>query len=144
MGGTRGTSLPERNGKSMAKVLLYNFTDEKRRQTVKALLLRFAIPCREVRPLEQFYPLETLLETNDLPAPEGGPEKNKPFSDEMLVMHALSPAQFNGLLDGMRLAGVRVPLKAVVTPHNVRWSSRRLYGELRIEQEALRAGGGAK
>ncbi len=128
----------------MAKVLLYNFTDEKRRRAVKALLFRFAIPCREVSPEAQAYPIGALLEPNDLPHPEGQAEEIEPFSDEMLVMHALSPRQFNGLLDGMRQAGVRVPLKAVVTPHNIGWSSRRLYGELRMEQEALRAGGGAK
>ena len=128
----------------MAKVLLYNFTDEKRRRAVKALLLRFAIPCREVSPEAQAYSIGTLLERNDLPLPENQSEEIEPFSDEMLVMQALSPRQFNGLLDGMRQGGVWVPLKAVVTPHNIGWSSRRLYGELRMEQEALRAGGGAR
>ena len=98
----------------MARVLLYNFADEERRRAVKALLFRFSVPCREV-------PAES------------------PFADEMLVMHGLSKRQFNGLLDGLRQAGVQVLLKAVVTPHNVGWSANQLYAEILAEHEAMRA-----
>lgn len=119
----------------MARVLLYNFADEKRRRAVKSLLFRFSIPCREVPAEEQHRPLGALL---DLEAFEAGAEEEESaFGDEMLVMHDLSRRQFNGLLDGMKQAGVQVPLKAVVTPCNMGWSGARLHRELRAEHEAM-------
>ena len=45
-------------------------------------------------------------------------------------MHGLAPRQFHGLVDGLRQQGVIVPLKAVVTPHNIQWTSARLHREL--------------
>lgn len=119
----------------MARVLLYNFADEKRRRAVKALLFRFSIPCREVPAEEQHRPLGTLLELEGYEA--DAEEADSAFGDEMLVMHDLSRRQFNGLLDGMKQAGVQVPLKAVVTPHNVGWSGARLLRELCAEHEAM-------
>ena len=127
----------------MARVLLYNFTEEKRRRTVKALLFRFSIPCREVPPEEQHLPLGSVLGLEGFGTGADGAES--PFTDEMMVMHGLSKRQFSGLLDGMKQAGVQVPLKAVVTSHNVGWSGQRLYREIRAEHEfmARRTEGGA-
>ncbi len=60
------------------------------------------------------------------------------FSDPMLVMcHMLSP-QLDAFLQGMRDADIpRVPLKAVLTPSNITWSSRQLRDELAREHEAF-------
>ena len=119
----------------MGRVLMYNFADEKRRRAVKALLFRFSIPCREVPAEEQHHPLGAVLELEGFEA--GEEEEENAFRDEMLVMHDLSRRQFNGLLGGMKQAGVQVPLKAVVTAHNVGWSGARLCRELRAEHEAM-------
>ena len=118
----------------MARVLLYNFRNEARRKKVKALLFRLALPSREVEPEEQGYPLGTLLgEPGEMP----GEAADEPFTEEMLVMHGLAPRQFHGLVDGLRQQGVIVPLKAVVTPHNIQWTSARLHRELRLEHAAM-------
>ena len=45
----------------MARVLLYNFSDDVRRKKVKALLFRLAVPSREIPPEEQDHPLGYLL-----------------------------------------------------------------------------------
>ena len=148
----------------MARVLLYNFRNEARRKKLKALLFRLALPSREVEPEEQGYPLGTLLGASDAahgepaapettpgepaapettpgePADPGaapGEEEAEPFHEEMLVMHGLAPRQFHGLVDGLRQQGVLVPLKAVVTPHNIQWTSARLHRELRLEHAAM-------
>ena len=138
----------------MARVLLYNFRNEARRKKVKALLFRLALPSREVEPEEQGYPLGTLLGASDAahgepaapettpgePADPGaapGEEEAEPFHEEMLVMHGLAPRQFHGLVDGLRQQGVLVPLKAVVTPHNIQWTSARLHRELSAEHAAM-------
>ena len=118
----------------MARVLLYNFRNEARRKKVKALLFRLALPSREVEPEEQGYPLGILLgEPGEMP----GEAAEEPFTEEMLVMHGLAPRQFHGLVDGLRQQGVLVPLKAVVTPHNIQWTSARLHQELSAEHAAM-------
>ena len=104
---------------------------------MKALLFRFSVPCREVPAEAQGHPLGYVLGLDGFPP--GKAPAEPPFADEMLVMHGLSKRQFNGLLDGLRQAGVQVPLKAVVTPHNVGWSANQLYAEIRAEHEAMRA-----
>ncbi len=123
----------------MAKVLLFNFTQDVRRKKVKALLFRLAIPGREVQPEEQGQTIAALLgEASDREAP--GTER-EPFREEMIVMHGLAPRQFHGLLDGMKAQGIRVPLKAVVTETNLSWTACQLRKELQAEAEAIRGGG---
>lgn len=121
----------------MARVLLYNFRDEARRRKVKALLFRLALPVREVQPAEQGHSLGYLL---GLPEAAPGEAPADPFAEEMLVMHGLSPRQFSGLLDGLRQQGILIPLKAVVTPHNVHWTSVALRRELAAEHAAMTGG----
>ena len=125
----------------MARVLLYNFTEEERRRKVKAALFRAAVPAREIPAEEQDAPLGFLLGLEGFSA--GEKTSQEPFREEMIVMHALEPRQFQRFLEGLKSQGIRVPLKAVVTEHNIRWTSRRLREELKAEHEALSAGGNA-
>ena len=124
----------------MAYALLYNFTDEVRRKKVRALLFRGGIPGREVSPEEQGIPLGVLLGTGEKTSEAERTEK--PFREEMLVMHELTQRQFHFLLDGMKQQKVSVPLKAVTTPSNLDWSSARLYRELTAEHRAMTGDGG--
>ena len=119
----------------MARVLLYNFTDPERRMKVKLCLHRLGISCAEVSPEEQGHPLGLLLGL----AGYAPGEASTPFSEEMLVMHALSREQFGGLLDALRRSRVPVALKAVVTDTNIAWSSERLHRELAAEHAAMAA-----
>lgn len=131
----------------MGTVLLYNLSEPQKRMGVLMLLTRLRLRWREVGPEEQALSLGTLL---GLPGYEAvasnvteAPTTNAhiaPFSDEMLVMHELNPQQFNALLQGLRRGKTPIALKAVVTPHNVAWSSALLHRELEAERRAL--GGG--
>ncbi|MBQ9210763.1 MAG: DUF3783 domain-containing protein [Clostridia bacterium] len=125
----------------MAKVLLFNFTDEGRRKKVKAALFRNGIPSQEVPPERQGETIGALLGLAGFAEGEKGEEA--PFQEEMIVMHGLAPRQFNGFLDGLKQNGTRVALKAVVTEHNVNWSAARLYRELAEEHAAMTQGTGA-
>ena len=128
----------------MARVLLFNFTAEVRRKKVKALLFRLGIPSREVPPEEQGMTLGALLNEQGLdPGISGKEETEGRFTGEMLVMHNLTPGQFHGLLDGLKRQGVLVPLKAVTTAANLRWTAVQLHAELMAEREALQAGAAA-
>ena len=86
---------------------------------IKLCLHRLGLRCRDVAPEEQGQPLGLLLGLEGF----GPGESAAPFSEEMLVMHGLSPARFNALLDALRREGLRVALEEVVTETNVAWSS---------------------
>ena len=122
----------------MGRVLLYNFTEETRRKKVKAELFRMGLPSEEIPASAQNRILGDLLKAeNGRPAAE--PPGN-PFREEMIVLYELTPRQFHGFLDGLKRQGIRVPLKAVVTEHNINWSSLQLRDELMKEAEAMQQG----
>ena len=123
----------------MARVLLCNFTEDTRRKKVKAALFRAALPSLEVPPSGQGKVLGALLGLEGFS--ETAEEGAESFGEEMIVMHGLTPRQFHGFLDGIRAAGIRIPLKAVTTESNLGWSAARLHRELAAEREALEHGG---
>lgn len=60
------------------------------------------------------------------------------IEEEMLVMKDFSDRRLNELLMQMRKAGIpRIALKAVVTEHNVNWTFRALYKEIKEEHEQM-------
>ena len=60
------------------------------------------------------------------------------IADEVLVMHNFTSRRMDELFMGLRKAGVpRIPLKAVVTETNCRWSFYHLYEEIREEHEKM-------
>ena len=118
---------------NMGKVLLYNLKDTEKRMGVKLCLFRLGISCRDVPPEDFGHPLGYLLEQPGF-APAAAEEC---FDDEMMVLYDLPSALFNSLLDALRAARVPVALKAVVTEHNIAWSSARLHRELAAEHAAM-------
>ncbi len=75
-------------------------------------------------------PVEELLET---PAGEGYAGGELP----LLLLSGLTDRELDGVLADLRQAGAAWPYKAVVTPHNRRWSLEKLYRELEREREAV-------
>ena len=73
--------------------------------------------------------IETAAET-EKPAPAA-------MTQPMLVFCGLPNRVLDGFLADMKARKIRVPIKAVLTEHNVSWTLRALYGELRGEHAAL-------
>ena len=62
------------------------------------------------------------------------------FLPEMMIFQGLADKEVHQFLEAYRAEGIpAVDLKAVVTPQNIAWSSRRLRQELRAEHEAMTA-----
>jgi len=120
----------------MPKVLLYNIRDEGKRKKLKSMLFALRVSSREIAPEEQGMTLKDLLKGME----DAERKATIPFTDEMMVMEGLNPRTFNTLLDGMRAKGIRIPLKAVVTEHNMMWTSAELRDELVKEHEAMLQG----
>ena len=61
------------------------------------------------------------------------------IGSEMLIFCGLDSEAMDALLAALRERKLRIPLKAVVTPYNIQWSSRMLYEELKKEHESMTA-----
>ena len=121
----------------MAQVLMFNISGEKR-QKIGFAAWKLGIAVRCVPPADFAHPVGYLLGLDGF-SPAG--EAAESFEEEMLLMHALSSAQFSGFLDALRRARVPVSLKAVATEHNVDWSAAALCRELRQEHQAMKRAG---
>lgn len=62
-------------------------------------------------------------------------------AEECLIFSGFDRAELNALLESLRTSGVRIPLKAVVTAHNIGWKLDDLIAELRKEHEYMNGGG---
>ena len=119
----------------MGELLLFNIQDPEKKTAIRLTALRLGLRCREILPERQGETLEALLsgEAANPAQPEG-----ESFADELMLMHALTQAEFHELLDTMRREGKSIRLKAVVTEHNRKWTAQRLHRELCAEEEAMK------
>ncbi len=69
---------------------------------------------------------------------QAGGASSRPISEEMIVMCDFTKSQFDTLLEALKMAGLRIGLKAVETPTNQMWSGEMLQEELSREREAFR------
>lgn len=121
----------------MAQALVLTFNlPEAAFARIRALAETIDVRVEAVPPGNFALPIGALLglpvRPPDVPSEGGG------FSDPMLVMCNLDEAQFNRFLQMLREPGLpRIPLKAVLTPHNVGWNALQLHGELSREHEAM-------
>ena len=118
----------------MGELLLFNIQDPEKKTAIRLTALRLGLRCREILPERQGETLEALLTGA---AANPAQQEGEAFTDELLLMHALSQAEFHELLDTLRREGQSVRLKAVVTDHNRTWTARRLHRELCAEEQAM-------
>ena len=116
--------------------LLYNFTDKARTDKVKFIFVLMGIKIRNVPREDYLQPMGALSgavqmeRTDEVYEGEG-------FGEEMLVICNLTDAQMNRMLAYFRKEGIRIPLKAALTPTNMNWNSIELHDELVREHEAV-------
>lgn len=111
--------------------------DRAREMRLSLIALSLGISMRTAGPDAWGQPLGALCGLDRRAAGKAG----KPLG-EMLVMAFFDDGLMNRFLAALRQNGVRVPLKAVLTPHNRAWPLTRLYTELKTEAAVLEAGGG--
>ena len=118
----------------MAELLLFNIADPEKRTALRLMSLRLGLQCQEIPIEQQGRTIEELLNGT---ADESVKSAEQPFTDELMLMHALAQEEFHELLDTLRREGQSVRLKAVVTEHNRKWTARRLHRELCAEEQAM-------
>ena len=120
-------------------VLLYNCSGPQWSK-LRQIFLMLRVRIRAVEPDQYGLTLEQLLARSD--ATQTVEEE---FSDPMLVFCSISHDKLNHLLSVMNRSGLpRIPLKAMLTPTNLTWTSQQLWTELRREHEAMQAQGKQK
>ena len=127
------------------QILLYNITNEDQKKKIKALLLRLKIRARIVEKERYIEPIGRLAGM-DIDQDKDSSDRNTcetqegdmtDFSDEMLIFCFLSDGLLNQMLQGLRKAGVYIPLKAVLTPSNCMWNSYMIQREIAKEHEMM-------
>lgn len=130
-------------------ILLYNFTDKRRRNKVNTYCAMHGIRVRVVEKRSYEKPVLTLIDkeaevlfdgtsalSENVRTEDGQEVEQKDFADEMLLMCNVG-SQMNPFLSYLRKEKVIVPLKAVLTPTNQFWSSVELYTEIKKEHEQM-------
>ena len=132
------------------KVLLYQFHGTEAVKKLQPVLLRMGIRVKSVAPEEYETPIGILAGIKELEEAgvllteqRGGNEVDNQeppveISAPMMVMCGFSGKRVDELLLQMRKAGVpRIDLKAMMTPTNMYWTSRELFGELQKEHAMM-------
>lgn len=118
-------------------VLLYNFTDKERADKVKFIFVLMGIKIRSVRKEDYLQPVGALSGVADISRTDAV-YNGEGFDGEMLVICGLTDPQMDQMLAYFRREGIRIPLKAALTPTNMHWNSLELHDELVREHEAVR------
>lgn len=118
-------------------VLLYNFTDKERADKVKFIFVLMGIKIRSVRKEDYLQPVGALSGVADISRTDAVYD-GEGFDGEMLVICGLTDPQMGQMLAYFRREGIRIPLKAALTPTNMHWNSLELHDELVREHEAVR------
>ena len=127
-------------------VLLYNFTDSKRKMKVQQALMPLGFRLKAVKKEEYGLPVGTLVGIKELDNEEAITDSsdNMDFSDEMAVMAGFTSTQIDAFIYSLRKKGIgRIDYKAVLTQHNMKWNSVKLYHEIKREHEAMLLKGSA-
>jgi hypothetical protein len=125
--------------KAAEKVLLYQFADEEKLQSIQSLLTRIHIVF-EVLPADAYeqkvgyllgikgFNQVKKLETDDFI-----------FPFEVMVLYNIKNKRLEHVLDEFHHAGIEsIRFKAIVTPFNMFWTFRRLCETMQKEHTAMR------
>ena len=118
-----------------ATVLLINFKDKQKQQTIQRALLPLGVKMKVITQEEFGQPIGYLAGMKKIASVEMLEEKME-LEKEMLVFAAIDGDLLQYILQTLRKAGVPVDYKAVLTEHNLTWNCVQLYRELELEHLA--------
>ncbi len=122
-------------------VLYYSPKKTKQSAVLKGILVRMKIRIRNISPEQLNRKVGSLAGVSGCEETAAAPSvpAEQIFPDEVLVLHRFSERRLDELLLAMRKAGVRIPLKAVVTESNCDWTFLELCEEVRQEHQRMTA-----
>lgn len=118
-----------------ATVLLINFKDKQKQQTIQRALLPLGIKMKVITQEEFGQPIGYLAGMEKI-APVQMTEEKTELEKEILVFAAIDGDLLQYILQILRKVGAPVDYKAVLTEHNLTWNCVQLYRELELEHLA--------
>lgn len=120
-----------------ASVLLFNFTDKSRVQSITRALLPLGIRINIIKKEDYLQPLGYLAGVKEIDPVEEKYEGDD-RKEEMLLMAGITGAMVDQVLMALRKSGVgRINYKAVLTLTNQYWNAMQLYEELVKEHKMV-------
>lgn len=117
-------------------VLLYNFKDKERTDKVKFIFVLMGIKIKTVEKTDYLQKIGALAGVEGIGRTEEIYE-GEGFDEEMLVINHLTDSQMNRMLAYLKKEGIKIPLKAALTPTNANWNTLELHKELVREHEEM-------
>ena len=119
---------------SREKVLYFEPQPSEQTAALKTVLVRMGVRIKNVEAASAGQTVGFLLGRKGFA--ESGTSAEAP-SAPMLVLDGFTEKRLEILLREMKVHGVSVPYKAIVTEHNIGWTLRALFAELVREHEAM-------
>lgn len=120
-----------------ASVLLFNFTDKSRVQSITRALLPLGIRITIVKKDDYLQPLGYLAGVKEI-APTEEIYQGEDLAEEMLLMAGIVGPMVDQVLMALRKSGIgRINYKAVLTLTNQYWNAIQLYEELIKEHKMV-------
>ena len=116
-------------------VLMYHLEGDRGRK-LKTIFVQNGLRIRQIPREEYNQPIGALAGVKEVLRTEESCEGEE-LEEGILVFHGIYGKRLDLLLAQMRKNKVTVDLKAVVTGHNVGWSGRKLYEELKKEHAQM-------
>ena len=116
-----------------SKILCYNI-DEKTISSLKALTSRLKISVVSVEREDFTKPIASVASGI---LSEKNPLINASFTEGIAVFVSIPDTMLDVLLSVMKDKGIKIPLKAVLTPYNAVWDANTLYNELCRERREI-------
>lgn len=117
-------------------VLCYNLKGTKKGKKIAMIFGYLGYRVRHVEKKEYLKSIGVLVGMDE-DTEESADYEGAGFDAEMLVMHAATEEMLDKALFLMRKEGVRVDLKAMVTPNNRSWTSLELQEEISKEHQYM-------
>lgn len=119
-------------------VLYYNPKKAAHASKLKSVFVRMGIRIKNINGAQLDETVGYLAGIEGFEACRQPGLNSEAIEEEMLVMKDFSDRRLNELLLQMRKAGIpKIALKAVVTEHNVNWTLRALYKEIKEEHAQM-------
>ena len=119
-------------------ILMYIANESKRKQ-IEALCARLSITAKQLKPSDMNNTVGGLVGIKGI----GGQKNiNIPFGymlPELMIFSGIDDKKLDVFLESYRNEGIeKVELKAIVTPHNIKWTLYELVQELKKENTSIR------
>ena len=114
------------------KILCYN-VDSTTVTALERLVFRLGVKVVSVPAGDHYKPLATVIagvSVNNAPV-------SPAFNEAMAVFVSMPDGMLDVVLAMMREKGIKIPLKAILTPHNAVWDANTLYKELCRERKEM-------